>query len=65
ENIAPIVRDDYLAKVDKASFQELLDTVSAKMTTDELTKLGVEVAVNNRDVAEVATEWLKAQGLVK
>ncbi len=65
ENIAPIVRDDYLAKVDKASFQDLLDAVSAKMTTEELTTLGVEVAVNNRDVAEVATEWLKAQGLVK
>jgi glycine betaine/choline ABC-type transport system substrate-binding protein len=35
------------------------------MTTDELTKLGVEVAVNNKDVAEVATTWLKAQGLIK
>ena len=41
ENIAPIVRNDYLAKVDAAAFQELLDAASAKMTTDELTKLGV------------------------
>lgn len=65
ENIAPIVRDDYLAKVDQASFRELLDAASARMTTDELTRLGVAVAVNNRDVAEVATEWLKAQGLVE
>lgn len=65
ENIAPIVRNDYLAKVDKTAFAALLDAASAKMTTDELTKLGVEVAVNNKDVAEVATTWLKAQGLVK
>lgn len=65
ENIAPIVRNDYLAKVDKTAFAALLDAASAKMTTDELTKLGVEVAVNNKDVAEVAKTWLKAQGLVK
>ncbi|MEA2608999.1 MAG: osmoprotectant transport system substrate-binding protein [Chloroflexota bacterium] len=65
ENIAPIVRDDYLAKVDKTAFAALLDAASAKMTTDELTKLGVEVAVNQKDVAEVAKTWLTAQGLVK
>ena len=65
ENLAPIVRDDYLAKVDKAAFAALLDAVSAKLTTEELTKLGVEVAVNNRDVADVAAEWLKANGLLQ
>ena len=64
ENIAPLVRDDYLAKVDKAAFAALLDAASAKMTTEELTKLGVEVAVNQKDVAEVATAWLTAQGLL-
>ena len=64
ENLAPIVRDDYLAKVDKTAFAKLLDAVSAKLTTEELTKLGVEVAVNNRDVEDVAAEWLKANGLL-
>jgi osmoprotectant transport system substrate-binding protein len=64
ENIAPIVRNDYLAKVDEASFRALLDAASAKMTTEELTKLGVEVAVDQKDVAEVATAWLTAQGLL-
>ncbi len=64
ENMAPIVRDDYLAKVDRASFVALLDAVSAKLTTAELIRLGVEVAVNNRDVADVAAEWLKANGLL-
>ncbi len=60
ENIAPLVRDDYLAKVDKAAFSKLLDDVSAKMTTAELTRLGVEVAVDNKDIADVAAAWLKA-----
>jgi osmoprotectant transport system substrate-binding protein len=64
ENIAPIVRDDYLAKVDEAAFSQLLDDVSAKITTEELTALGVEVAVEQKDVAEVATAWLTANGLL-
>jgi osmoprotectant transport system substrate-binding protein len=65
ENIAPIVRDDYLAKIDKAAFAALLDAASAKMTTEELTKLGVLVAVDQKDIKDVAKEWLTQQGLVK
>jgi osmoprotectant transport system substrate-binding protein len=65
ENIAPIVRNDFLAKVDKAAFSKLLDDVSSKMTTEELLRLGVEIAVNNKDVAAVATAWLKEEGVLK
>ena len=64
ENIAPIVRNDYLAKVDAAAFQALLDAASEKMTTEELTRLGVLVAVDQKDVADVAPEWLTEQGLL-
>ena len=65
ENIAPMVRNDYLAKVgDKAAFQKLIDDVSAKLTTDELTKIGVEIQVNHKDVAAEATDWLKANGFL-
>lgn len=64
ENIAPIVRNDYLAKVDAAAFQALLDAASERMTTEELTRLGVEVAVDQKDVADVARDWLTAQGLL-
>lgn len=64
ENIAPIVRNDFLAKVDEAAFRALLDAASAKMTTEELTKLGVQVAVDQKDIADVAREWLTAQGLL-
>jgi osmoprotectant transport system substrate-binding protein len=63
DNIAPLVRNDYLAKVDAASFASLLDAASAKMTTEQLLKLGVDVAVNHKDVATVAKQWLSDNGL--
>ena len=62
ENIAPIVRNDFLAKVDKAAFSKLLDDVSSKMTTEDLLRLGVEIAVNNKDVAAVATDLAQGGG---
>jgi osmoprotectant transport system substrate-binding protein len=66
ENIAAMVRDDYLAKVgDKAAFQALLDAVTAKLTTDELTKLGVAIQVDHKDIPAVATQWLKDNGLLQ
>src|SRR5580765_4509048 len=63
DNLAPIVRNDYLAKVDATAFKALLDAASAKITTDALTTMGVDVAVNQKDVAAVATAFLTAQGL--
>ena len=35
------------------------------MTTEELTKLGVLVAVDQKDIEDVAKEWLTQQGLVQ
>ncbi len=57
-------RDDYLAKVDRAEFTALLDDVSSELTTDELTKLGVEVAVQQKNIADVAKAWLTDKGLL-
>jgi len=66
ENMTALVRDDFLAKVsDKAAFQKLLDNVLAKLSTAELTKLGVEIDVNKKDIKDVASAFLKANGLVK
>jgi len=65
DNIAPLVRDDFLAKVpDKAAFQALLDNASSKMTTAMLLQLGVDIAVNNQDIATVAKNWLTQEGLL-
>jgi osmoprotectant transport system substrate-binding protein len=66
ENMTALVRDDLLAKVgDKAAFQKRLDDVLALLTTERLTALGVKVAVDQQDVADVASAFLKENGLVK
>ena len=49
---------------DEAAFQALLDAVSAKLTTEELTELGVKVAVDQEDAEDVAKEWLTAKALL-
>jgi osmoprotectant transport system substrate-binding protein len=66
ENMTALVRDDLLAKVpDKTAFEKRLDDVLAKLTTDQLTKLGVAVAVDQKDVADVAKAFLTENGLLK
>jgi len=64
ENLAPLVRNDYLAKVDATAFKKLLNDASAKITTEALTTMGVDVAVNQKDVAEVAKAFLQSNGLL-
>jgi osmoprotectant transport system substrate-binding protein len=64
DNIAPLVRNDLLAKVDKTSFEAILNNVSAKMTTTELTKLNAEFVFDKKDVSVIAKEWLTANGFV-
>jgi osmoprotectant transport system substrate-binding protein len=63
--IAPVVRNDYLAKVDKAAFQKILDDVSAKIDTTTLADLYKQVAVDKKDIKDVATTWLKAAGFIQ
>ena len=64
DNIAPLVRNDYLAKVDKTSFDKILNDVSAKMTTDALLKLNAEFVFDKKDIPVIAKEWLTDNGLV-
>lgn len=66
DNIAPVVRNDLLAKVgDMGAFEKILNDVSAKMDTPTLAQLGKEIAIDKKDVAAVATGWLKANNFVK
>ncbi|MGD0122247.1 MAG: ABC transporter substrate-binding protein [Candidatus Limnocylindrales bacterium] len=64
DNIAPLVRNDYLAKVDKTSFDKILNNISAKMNTADLTKLNAEFVFDKKDIATIAKEWLTANGFV-
>ena len=64
--IAPLVRNDLLAKVgDKAAFQKLLDDVSAKIDTATLADLYKQVSIDKKDTKDVAAAWLKAQGIIQ
>ena len=66
ENMTAIVRDDYLAKVgDAKAFQALLDKVSALLTTETLTNLGVKVVVDKESEADVAKAFLTENALLK
>jgi osmoprotectant transport system substrate-binding protein len=63
QNVAPVVRNDLLdAAAD--DFADILNAVSARLTTDELTKLNVRVSVNQESFEDVAAQWLADQGLV-
>jgi osmoprotectant transport system substrate-binding protein len=64
DNISPLVRNDYLAKVDKAAFSKLLNDVSAKIDTATLAQLYYDVAIGHKDTKDVAAAWLKAEGIV-
>ena len=62
DNISPIVRNDFLAKVDQAAFEKLLNDVSAKIDTATLADLYKQVTVDHKDPKDVAAAWLTANG---
>jgi osmoprotectant transport system substrate-binding protein len=62
--IAPVVRNDFLAKTDKAAFQKILDAVSAKIDTATLASLYKQVSVDKIDIKVVAKTWLQANGFI-
>jgi osmoprotectant transport system substrate-binding protein len=63
DNMAPVVRKDLLDAA-PPDFAETLNAVSAKLTTDELTALGVEIVGNKKTEADVAKKWLTDNGLI-
>jgi osmoprotectant transport system substrate-binding protein len=66
DNLAPLVRNSYLNSVgDKAAFQKILDDVSAKIDTATLADLYKQVSIDKKDLKDVASAWLTAQGIVQ
>ena len=65
DNIAPILRNDLLAQVDRATFDKILNDVSAKIDTTTLAELYKEVAVDHKDPHDVAAAWLRANGFIQ
>ena len=66
DNLSPLVRNDYLAKLgDKTAFEKLLNDVSAKLTTDGLTQMGAAFTFDKKDIKDIAHQWLVDNGFVK
>ena len=68
DDMAPIVRNDYLAKLsssDQDLFRKTLNDVSAQVDTATLADLYKQVDVDHKDLAEVAKAWLKSKGFVQ
>lgn len=63
QNVAPVVRNDLLDAAPD-DFETTLNAISAKLTTEELTDLNVQVSVNQESIEDVARQWLTDQGLV-
>jgi osmoprotectant transport system substrate-binding protein len=67
DNMAPIVRNDYLSKLSTADqdlFKKTLNDVSAQVDTATLADLYKQVDVDHKDLAEVARTWLQSKGFV-
>ena len=60
QNLVPVVRREVLDD----RIRSALDAVSAKLTNEGLQRLNRQVGVDKRDPADVAAEWVRAQGLV-
>jgi osmoprotectant transport system substrate-binding protein len=66
ENVAPIVRNDYLSKLtDQRSFEDALNQVSAEVDTATLADLYRQVSVDRKDPKQVATDWLRSKGFIQ
>lgn len=65
DNIAPVVRTALLDSDPGTGIEDLLNSVSAKLSQEELTALNRDVAVDKKDSKDVAAAWLKKHGLIK
>ena len=64
DNVAPVVRNDLLDKAG-SDFRPLVNGVSAKLTTEELTALNRAVDIDRRDARDAAREWLRSKQLIR
>lgn len=63
ENVTPVVRDEIIA-AHGSRFTEVIDAVSAKLTTEELRELNRLVGLEAKTPVEVAGIWLRSNGLL-
>jgi osmoprotectant transport system substrate-binding protein len=60
ENIAPVIRSEVVTD----ELRDLLNGLSAQLTTEEITELNRRVRLEGEDPQDVAEGWLRDQGLI-
>jgi osmoprotectant transport system substrate-binding protein len=60
ENLVPVIRTDVV----NDEIRELLNGISAELTTEDLTELNRRVRFDGEDPADVAGDWLEEKGLL-
>ena len=63
QNLVPLATKE-LADAAPSDFAETLNAITAKLTTDALTKLGEAIVVKHEEIPDVATQFLKDNGLL-
>ena len=63
DNITPVVSQELIDAYGEA-MQTLVDSISAAMTTADLTELNRRVGIELEDADAVATDWLKSNGFI-
>lgn len=64
DNVIPVVRQDVHDRAG-GTFVSRINDISKKITTDKLTALNGKVSIDKKDPAEVARDFLRAEGLVR
>jgi osmoprotectant transport system substrate-binding protein len=63
DNVIPVMTTE-VADAYGAEFRDLVDAVSAAMSTEELTELNRRFDIDHEDAAAIATDWLTTEGLI-
>jgi osmoprotectant transport system substrate-binding protein len=63
QNMVPVATKE-LAAAAPADFAATLNGIQAKLTTEALGKLGAEINLNHKEIPDVATQFLKDNGLL-
>jgi osmoprotectant transport system substrate-binding protein len=63
QNLVPIATKE-LADAAPADFAETLNAIQAKLTTEALTQLGVEININQESIEDAAQQFLEDQALL-
>jgi osmoprotectant transport system substrate-binding protein len=64
ENVTPVVREEVLARYGQP-FTDVVDAVSAKLTTEGLREMNRSMAFGSRTPGRVALDWLRGSGLLQ